>query len=442
MADPTLTAKPAEGLQDTAIPLVVEAKAGNPGDSLAIRVGPLPQGAALTAGRVDPARVWSLTPAELAGLRFVPAPGASGAIALAVQVDETSAAGQTTSASATLDIEVTAVSDEALREKLKDAFVPAQRWQRWLTGVLLILGSAVIVWLWFSYIDEAQDLAVKEYSIAWEQPQGTVLASGGPSFWYDRAHKTLRHRGAIDAERKHELLGLLSLATLPPATPEEAAESTPTGDTQNAEAQGAEQEEAETPAEPEAEDSDDPSTEEPESTPAQGGPQGTETQGADEENQSSAPPTETSETPEAPPAGQRVEDERILGYQAAIDALTYQSLSDAGRYFMLLLVVAGLSGAVGVQVRATINFVRIACFHNLLDVRRWWPWYVLRPPLGFILGVLIVLLVQSDIFTPEGASTPAGTTWWIAIAFLVGFGAEDFSERLRLLSQTLFGKGS
>jgi hypothetical protein len=61
---------------------------------------------------------------------------------------------------------VTAVSDEALRAKLKDAFVPAQPWQRWLTGILLILGSAVIVWLWFSYIDDAQNLAVMEYGVA------------------------------------------------------------------------------------------------------------------------------------------------------------------------------------------------------------------------------------------------------------------------------------
>jgi hypothetical protein len=96
MPDPTITAKPAEGLQDTAIPLVIEAQAGSPGGSVAIRIGPLPQGAALTAGRADPVHIWSLTPAELAGLRFVPAPGASGAIALAVQADETSAAGPTT----------------------------------------------------------------------------------------------------------------------------------------------------------------------------------------------------------------------------------------------------------------------------------------------------------------------------------------------------------
>jgi hypothetical protein len=268
-----------------------------------------------------------------------------------------------------------------------------------------------------------------------------VLASGGPSFWYDRAKKTLRHRGAIDAERKHELLGLLSLAPVPPVPREEAEESAPTGAPQDAAAQGAEQEEDEA-SELEAEDSDDPSTQEPESAPAQSDTRDAETQGADKEDQSPATAIATSETPAAPPAADTVDEERILGYRAAIDAPTYQSLSDAGRYFMLLLIVAGLSGAVGVQVRGTINFVRIACFHNLLDVRRWWPWYVLRPPLGFILGVLIVLLVESEIFTPEGASTPAGTAWWIAIAFLVGFGAEDFSARLRLLSQTLFGKGS
>jgi hypothetical protein len=413
MAQPTLTAKPAKGLQDTAIPLAIDVGAGDPKDTLAIWMGPLPEGSALTAGSADATRRWSLAKNELAGLRFVPAPGAFGFVALGVQVDEIDAAGQTSSASATLDVEVTA-SDAALREKLKEVFVPAARWQRWLTGVLLIFGSVVIVWLWFHYIDRAQDLAVKEYSVAWEQPEGTLLASDRPSFWYDRANKVLRHRGAIDAERKEDLLGLLTLAAEPPAgIPADEVGSMPQSGGEIAEcglsviwgwlvAGGSAQ-------------------------PTDGG---SETE----------PPADSSGGTETQPDDQLSEDERLLDFRTAIDALTYQSLSDAGLYFMLLLIVAGLSGAVGVQVRATLNFVRICCVHNLLDIRRWWPWYLLRPPLGFILGVLIVLLVQSEIFTPEGTSTPEGTTWWIAIAFLVGFGAEDFSERLRLLSQTLFGK--
>jgi hypothetical protein len=383
VAQPRLTTKPAEGLQDTALALEIKVVAGDPDDSLAIRVGPLPRCSALTTGHADPTRVWSLTAGELVGLRFVPAPGASGSMALAVQVDETDAAGQTSSASATLDIQVTALSDEALRGKLKEAFVPARRWQRWLTGNLLILGSVVIVSLWFTYIDEAQDLAVKEYSIAWEQPEGTVLASDGPSFWYDRANKILRHRGAIDAERKQELLRLLSLAAQAPRA--KADESTPTGNSQGAEAQGAKQaNEAKAPANPtpQAEDVDNPSTQQPKNAPAQSGIKGGQKQDADQGDQDTGPPAKPSETIEAATANQPAEDPRILGYKAAIDALTYRSLSDAGLYFMVLLIVAGLSGAVGVQVRATINFVRIACFHNLLDIRRWWPWYLLRPAAG------------------------------------------------------------
>jgi len=105
----------------------------------------------------------------------------------------------------------------------------------------------------------------------------------------------------------------------------------------------------------------------------------------------------------------------------------------------MLLILAGLSGVLGVLIRSIGNFVRIACFQNTLDVHRWWPWYLMRPALGFLLGLLSVLIIQARIFLPNtGSST--GTIWWLGIAILVGFGAEDFSARLRLVSQTLFGK--
>jgi hypothetical protein len=39
-----------------------------------------------------------------------------------------------------------------------------------------------------------------------------------------------------------------------------------------------------------------------------------------------------------------------------------------------------------------------------------------------------------------GSKTPAGSLWRAAIAFLAGFGEREFTERLRLLTRTLFGQ--
>lgn len=138
--------------------------------------------------------------------------------------------------------------------------------------------------------------------------------------------------------------------------------------------------------------------------------------------------------------GRRLSTADSLSYWTAIDRLAYQSNSAAGRSLILLLIVAGVSGALGVQIRTLANFIGVACFKNTLDVRRWWPWYLLRPPLGFLLGVLAVVVVQAGLLVPDRAPTP-GPVWWLAVAVLVGFGAEDFSERVRLTSLALFGKG-
>ncbi len=126
-------------------------------------------------------------------------------------------------------------------------------------------------------------------------------------------------------------------------------------------------------------------------------------------------------------------------YWSAIDNLTFMSHSENSIVLKSLLLLAGLSGILGVQIRSIINFIGVACIKNSLDIKRWWPWYILRPVQGFLLGLLAVLIIKAGIFLPDG-SVPSGTNWWLAITILVGFGAEDFTERLRLVSQAMFGK--
>ena len=128
-------------------------------------------------------------------------------------------------------------------------------------------------------------------------------------------------------------------------------------------------------------------------------------------------------------------------YWQALDEMAFKSNADDGSFTRLLLVLGGFSGVLGVHLRSLINFVGIACFSNRLDWVRWWPWYVVRPALGFLLGLVAVLFTKAELMRPEGTS-PTGVTWWLGLAILAGFGAQEFSDKLRLLSQTIFGKSS
>jgi hypothetical protein len=126
-------------------------------------------------------------------------------------------------------------------------------------------------------------------------------------------------------------------------------------------------------------------------------------------------------------------------YLKALDELAYKSNKALTGVLFQLLLLGGLSGILGVQLRSLINFVGVACFKNILDVSRWWPWYWIRLFSGFILGLLVVILIEAGFFKASD-SAPSGTVWWVAVAVLAGFGADEFAQRLRSLTQTLFGE--
>jgi hypothetical protein len=136
-----------------------------------------------------------------------------------------------------------------------------------------------------------------------------------------------------------------------------------------------------------------------------------------------------------------IDQKLMASYSDAIGQLAYQSNAGSTGIFLTLLSLGGISGLLGVQLRSMVNFVGVACFKNELDIVRWWPWYFLRPLIGFFLGVLIVILVKAELFTASDKSA-TGSVWWVGIAFFAGFGASEFTDRLRLLAQTLFGKST
>ena len=130
----------------------------------------------------------------------------------------------------------------------------------------------------------------------------------------------------------------------------------------------------------------------------------------------------------------------LPSYMTAIDRLAFQSNGIARQYGIWILILGGVSGVVGVNLRSLVNFIGVSCLSDKLDVPRWWPWYFVRPVTGFILGVVIVLLVRSGMFS-SGNALPGDTMAWVAISVLAGFGADEFTQRLRLLTRTLFGQG-
>jgi hypothetical protein len=128
----------------------------------------------------------------------------------------------------------------------------------------------------------------------------------------------------------------------------------------------------------------------------------------------------------------------MKSYWAAIDELAFVSNEQLGGLLISLLALGGLAGTLGVQLRSLVNFVGHACYTESLDIVVWWPYYFVRPFTGLLLGIVVVIIVHAG-FLVAGSGAPSGTLWWASIAFLAGFGEQEFTQRLRDLSKTLFG---
>lgn len=126
-------------------------------------------------------------------------------------------------------------------------------------------------------------------------------------------------------------------------------------------------------------------------------------------------------------------------YLDGVDQLAFLYSQKQGELTMLLLIFGGMAGILGVQLRSIVNFVGHACFKNDLDPGRWWPYYVIRPLTGFILGVTLIAIAQSGFISFPTVAVRR-VLWWAALAFLAGFGEEEFTQRLRSVSKSIFGE--
>jgi hypothetical protein len=128
-------------------------------------------------------------------------------------------------------------------------------------------------------------------------------------------------------------------------------------------------------------------------------------------------------------------------YRAAIDALAYKANQNLYGALLALLALGALSGAMGVQLRSFTAFVGNSCYTQKLDVTVWWPYYVVRPFTGLILGIVVVVIVQAG-FLAVGNGPPSGTLWWVSVAILAGYSDDEFTQKLRQLSKAIFGEKS
>ena len=105
-----------------------------------------------------------------------------------------------------------------------------------------------------------------------------------------------------------------------------------------------------------------------------------------------------------------------------------------------MLLVGGVFGAAGTVARMYGNFLQIACYERGrdFDLWIWWPYYVVLPVLGFIMGVFVTVLLKANLLSIENQS-PSGNLWWAGISIIVGFGALDVSERIKAVGKGMFG---
>ncbi|GAB3897372.1 hypothetical protein GCM10028803_15800 [Larkinella knui] len=126
-------------------------------------------------------------------------------------------------------------------------------------------------------------------------------------------------------------------------------------------------------------------------------------------------------------------------FKESVDRLAYDSISLRSKILVYLLLIGGLAATLGVQIRTIFDFIGRVCYKENLDINVWWPYYLLRPLMGFLVGALVIILSKAKILSGI-ANDGDENLLWIAISTLAGFGVVDVVKRLRTVSKALFGR--
>ncbi len=102
-----------------------------------------------------------------------------------------------------------------------------------------------------------------------------------------------------------------------------------------------------------------------------------------------------------------------------------------------LLLLVSFAGVIGAQVHALRSYMWY--LGNRLFVRSWVAWYLVRPFVGALLGVLVYVIFRAGFLatSPAESLNPYG---FVAIAGLVGLFAEQALGKLKDTAETLLSK--
>ncbi|MEQ8845791.1 MAG: tandem-95 repeat protein [Phycisphaerales bacterium] len=128
---PQLDVADAHGREDRPVPLDISARLldTDGSESLRVVISGVPEGASLSAGSDEGGGVWSLAPADLRGLEFLPPANASGAIELDIRAISTDEGGDSSATAEKLHIVLEGSADAAVLETanaqgLEDSPIP------------------------------------------------------------------------------------------------------------------------------------------------------------------------------------------------------------------------------------------------------------------------------------------------------------------------------
>lgn len=95
-------------------------------------------------------------------------------------------------------------------------------------------------------------------------------------------------------------------------------------------------------------------------------------------------------------------------------------------------MLVGAVGGVSYCMRAVyIN----RCVKNEWNAR-WWPWYVVRPLLGSIVGVVAFLLISAGLFVFGGVHESSTRSYGILIlSWVAGYNVDGFLSRIEKMAQ-------
>ena len=125
-------------------------------------------------------------------------------------------------------------------------------------------------------------------------------------------------------------------------------------------------------------------------------------------------------------------------YSKAIDKLTFISNKASRIPFSLILIIGGISAVIGVQIRTMFDFVGRACYKKNIELKVWWPWYVVRPFLGFLVGGVVIVFIEASILK-SAINYNVSNLFLVGVTVLAGFGVTDVVDLLRKLSKKIFG---